>query len=256
MAIKKQTLKLINYADITPNDWNPNLMSEEMYTKVKNSILKQGFTEQLKVIPLAGNPGKYTIIDGEHRHRILNELMDEFQAGKMKYDTKEPETNILAHFFTSGEIPCVVMEGYTEAELRLETLNSNYMGGDPDPYKTGEVLSLIQKKMDNTEKLVAFSKDQVSDYLEVFKEPKDELIAAEQEMQVLEDERPVLYRFKIEDETYTFVITGKHNKEYVQQALDASKGIDDNYKFLNICKLFAEIMGKVSQNETEGEGTE
>lgn len=255
MAIKKQTIKLINHADIEPNDWNPNVMSDEMYTKVKNTILKQGFTEQIKVAPKIGEPGKTIIVDGEHRWKILGELIPEFQAGKFKYDTSEPETNILAHILTTGEIPCVLMEGYTDAELRLETINSNYMGGDPDPYRTGEVLSLIQKKMDSSDKIIAFSKDQVSDYLEVFKEPKDELMAAMEDIKAIEDDRPILYKFKLEDETYVFVVAGKQKKEVVDKALELSKGIDDNYKFMNMCKLFSEIMGKLKTEDNSQEGS-
>ena len=56
---------------LSPNPWNPNRMSEEMYHKLKAYIRREGLVEPI-VVRLHGDC--YQILGGYHRWKIAREL--------------------------------------------------------------------------------------------------------------------------------------------------------------------------------------
>ena len=69
---------------ITPNDWNPNELSDVMFNRLVEDMRTIGFLQPLLVVPQ--EDGKYRIIDGEHRFEC-------------------------ARLLDMEEIPCVLVEG-------------------------------------------------------------------------------------------------------------------------------------------------
>jgi hypothetical protein len=75
---------LLPLDDLIPNTWNPNTMTDEEYAKTKRGIkklIKKVGLEKLPPLVVRPHPkkklraqGKWQIIDGEHRQRILTEL--------------------------------------------------------------------------------------------------------------------------------------------------------------------------------------
>lgn len=55
-----------------PNRWNPNVQNEFMYQQMKNSLIKFGFADPIKV--RTDGEGKREIIDGEHRLKAAKDL--------------------------------------------------------------------------------------------------------------------------------------------------------------------------------------
>lgn len=97
---------------LKPNDWNPNVMNDEMYRKELASIRKFGYVSPI----LARDTGSYyEIIDGEHRWRALHQLGYE-------------------------EAEVTVIEGLTDDDAKQLTIVLNETRGRPDARKLGELL--------------------------------------------------------------------------------------------------------------------
>lgn len=60
-------------ADLVPNEWNPNRHDERTYAALGESIADHGDIDPILARPHPNLPGKYEIIDGEHRWRALAE---------------------------------------------------------------------------------------------------------------------------------------------------------------------------------------
>lgn len=65
------TKKIVPINQITPNRWNPNVQSKEMFAKGKQSVETLGMLGSILVRETAGC---YEILDGEHRWRYCLEL--------------------------------------------------------------------------------------------------------------------------------------------------------------------------------------
>lgn len=65
----------VKMSQVEPNDWNFNQMSPALLAKEKESIARFGVVK----VPLVWEPrpGRYVIIDGEHRYTVLKEEGEE-----------------------------------------------------------------------------------------------------------------------------------------------------------------------------------
>ena len=74
-SVSMQKLSELSIDQIRPNEWNPNVMTEEEYDKLKTSIeVTDG--KYLKDNPILVRPIEdyHEIIDGEHRHKVAKDL--------------------------------------------------------------------------------------------------------------------------------------------------------------------------------------
>lgn len=221
MSIKKQSIKKVKIEQLKPNSWNPNQMSKETSHKLKNNIKAFGYVEPIVAADMGG--GELVIVDGEHRWKAMQE-------------ETEP-------------VDVVLLEGYTEQELKLLTINLNELKGNFQP---NELAGLIAE-LDNTFKnklddVLAYSRTEKNDYLELLKQPISNTDKIEDELKKLEEEKPVFYKFEINEEKYTFVIDGQVDNAEIEKALKNAKGIDRNYKFYNVCAVFNQLMEKKAKS--------
>lgn len=109
----------IKTADITPNEWNPNEMSEAEFAMLLDNISRLGFADPLLVTRTEDD--KYQVVDGEHRYRAA----------------------LLAGI---EEIPAVVVE-LSEEDKRLQTVRMNQIKGEWNPTKFNHLINdMMQKK--------------------------------------------------------------------------------------------------------------
>ena len=74
-AVSMQKLMELSIDQIRPNEWNPNVMTEEEYDKLKTSIeVTDGKYLKDNPILVRSIEDYYEIIDGEHRHKVANDL--------------------------------------------------------------------------------------------------------------------------------------------------------------------------------------
>lgn len=71
MAKARGELKTVKIDQVFPNDYNHNEMSKEMVEKEAEAFRRFGVLRS--VLVRQTGPGRYVIIDGEHRYKILKE---------------------------------------------------------------------------------------------------------------------------------------------------------------------------------------
>ena len=57
----------LNVDDVEANDYNPNSVADPEMELLATSILEDGYTQPIVVVPNEEKPGKYIIVDGFHR---------------------------------------------------------------------------------------------------------------------------------------------------------------------------------------------
>lgn len=114
------SVKMLKIADVSPNKYNPQFMSEKDYEQMKEYIRREGFYGAILVRENQEQKEKYIIIDGEHRWKALKELGYE-------------------------DIPAIVVNKKTP-EAMIATLMLNKLHGSPDVLK---VASILKDLMDN-----------------------------------------------------------------------------------------------------------
>ena len=108
--------------DIEPDPANPNTVNDELLDALRADILQRGFVQPVLVRP---HEGRYRIIDGEHRWKVLRDA--------------DAET-----------VPCVIDDaGEDDARLRLLTMNR--LRGEFVPVRLAKVLAKLAEQMDETE---------------------------------------------------------------------------------------------------------
>ena len=112
--------KSINVDLITPNLYNPTVMSDEEFELLEHNITEIGFLDPILVIPKEGPEGQeyYQIIDGEHR----------FEAQRI---------------LGFEEIPAIVAdpELFDEKTQKLQTVRMNQIRGSLDIVKFNNLVN-------------------------------------------------------------------------------------------------------------------
>lgn len=71
--------------DIKSNDYNPNSVAPPEMELLTTSIREDGYTQPVVCYPDDENPGKFIVVDGFHRYRVLKETPDilEREGGRL-----------------------------------------------------------------------------------------------------------------------------------------------------------------------------
>jgi ParB family chromosome partitioning protein len=139
-------IKLIKIDQIFPNNYNPNVVSEDILAKLRAEISQKGLCEPI-ILRRKGNG--YEIVDGEHRWRVCQELGWE-------------------------EIPCIIQD-YDDNEAKIKTLQLNYMRGSAVPVKLASLIHELSKeiKLEDLAKRLPYEEPQMLNNLELLKLPED-----------------------------------------------------------------------------------
>ena len=185
-GVDKLTITEISVEKLTPNPWNPNRMSEEMKTKLKAYIEREGFVEPIVVRPHGEG---YQILGGFHRWQIAKEL---------GYTT----------------VPCVVVN-LDDRRAKILSVNLNEMKGQSLPSLLASLIHDLSKELtlEDLETQLPYSISELKDSLELLKIPDGLEAFLEEEAARLERERPTILSFVVEDaETVEKAITAAQQK--------------------------------------------
>lgn len=130
---------------LKPNSWNVNEMTPEKEAALRRSIEEDGLVAQVIECLADG-----TIIDGEHRWRVLKEMGTE-------------------------KVP-VVYSDLPEEEARLATLRRNLVRGEPELGGLGRELAFLTERLGSDEVLLdlAIKEDELEDLIALFESaPED-----------------------------------------------------------------------------------
>ena len=171
-GVDKLTITEISVEKLTPNPWNPNRMSEEMKTKLKAYIEREGFVEPIVVRPHGEG---YQILGGFHRWQIAKEL---------GYTT----------------VPCVVVN-LDDRRAKILSVNLNEMKGQSLPSLLASLIHDLSKELtlEDLETQLPYSISELKDSLELLKIPDGLEAFLEEEAARLERERPTILSFVVED---------------------------------------------------------
>lgn len=135
--------KIVKIDDIIPNPYNPNVMPDYLFQKMKQVIAEKGLFGSVYVRPLAGC---YQILDGEHRWRAMKELG-----------------------YKEIPVECSVVE-ITDDETKFWTIYFNNMKGKDDIQKRSllltqmsngqtQLLPMSEEEIENEKKLTNWNFD-------------------------------------------------------------------------------------------------
>lgn len=146
MASDGMEITLINIDQISPNDYNPNVVSEDIMAKLRVEFRQKGLCEPI-IVRSRGNG--YEIVDGYHRWLICRDL-------------------------GYREIPCVIQD-YDDNEAKIKTLQLNYMRGSVVPVKLASLIHELSReiKLEDLAKRLPYEEVQLEDTLELLKLPED-----------------------------------------------------------------------------------
>lgn len=167
---------------VKPNDYNPNIVQEDILAKLRAEIAQNGLTVPITV---RKRDNAYEVVDGEHRWRICRDL-------------------------GFKEIPCIIQD-FDDNEAKIKTLQLNYMHGYAVPVKLASLIHDLSKeiKLEDLAKRLPYEEVQMLDALELLKLPEDFGREIEEQAMKEEEELPALI---------TFVVY-KKQLEIVEQAL-------------------------------------
>ncbi len=162
----------IEVGRLTPNPWNPNRMSDEMFHKLREYIRREGMVEPIVVRPQGEG---YEILGGYHRWLICKEL---------------------GH----GTVPCVVVE-LDDRRAKVLSVNLNELKGQSLPQLLAELIHDLSKEatLEDLETQLPYSLSELKDSLEILKLPDGLDAWLEDEAEKAERERPVILSFVVED---------------------------------------------------------
>jgi ParB-like chromosome segregation protein Spo0J len=210
---------MVPLADLVPNPWNANVMSEELQAKLTAHIKRTGRYPHLIVRPHPEQPGKYQVLDGHHRLKILRDLGHaQARCDVWRVDDRE-------------------------AKLLLATLNR--LEGQDVPVRRAALIHelLGEMSLDDLAGLLPETDRQLEDLHALLEFPAEEIAALLDEQ--AEEEEKVLPR------VISFVVTADQEQvieQAVELASDGTPGRDRKARGLtNMAKRFMEGRGDEAQ---------
>lgn len=163
-------ITLIKTDLIKPNDYNPNIVPEDILAKLRAEIRQNGLTVPITVRS-SGNG--YEIVDGYHRWLICKEL-------------------------GLQEIPCIIQD-FSDTEAKIKTLQLNYMRGSAVPVKLASLIYDLSKEisLEDLAKRLPYEELQMLDNLELLKLPEEFGKEIEDQARKEEGELPTVISFVV-----------------------------------------------------------
>ena len=107
-------IRMLDLDDVENNSWNPNEMEAEFFEAITAEVKQNGMQQPILVRPHPQKPGKFEIVDGEHRWKSSK------IGGKKRI--------------------AVVVVNYTESEAKVRTLAMNGLRGHNIPIRLARLL--------------------------------------------------------------------------------------------------------------------
>lgn len=189
-------LLLAPLVDLRPNGWNPNRMDAKHFAAEVASILAFGFVDPITVRTHPTDASLFEIVDGEHRYKGLNHVIDGVRDGRYRivhdavYDEetgwRHPSGALLGEdegvptlrpYVDNGTVPVVHLGAVSEAEARRLTLVLNETRGSTTPSDLAAALDEIETLVgiDVAITGLPLSRDEADDLLDLARREFDTL---------------------------------------------------------------------------------
>lgn len=111
-------IRVVDITDIEVNSWNPNAMDLQNFNMLVETVRKEGMNQPIMVREEKDKPGKFQLIDGEHR----------FKASKMAGLKKI----------------MVVVVPFSDDLAKMRTISMNHIRGEYIPLRMAKLLADLQ----------------------------------------------------------------------------------------------------------------
>ena len=202
-------ITLIELNRIKPNEYNPNIIPEDILAKLRAEIGQKGLTQPI-IVRSSGNG--YEIVDGYHRWLICRDLGWQ-------------------------EIPCII-QTYDDTEAKIKTLQLNYMRGSAVPVKLASLIHDLSKeiKLEDLAKRLPYEEVQLMDNLELLKLPEDFGKTIEDQARKEEQELPIVISFVVYKEQAEVI------EEAIRIALESLPREAKNLKAMALERICADFI--------------
>lgn len=149
---------------IEPDPRNPNVMSEDKFTRLVERIEEHGFDEPIQVIEHPEKEGKYLIVGGEHRYKSAK-LLGLTTIPAVVKETLDDETTryqeLIARNINRGDLDEAKFNKLIDHVNSLNTapLTPEELSKSMGFCDVKELQKHIRKEKDNTEKAVEKAKE-------------------------------------------------------------------------------------------------
>jgi len=211
---------LVSLDEIQPNDYNPNIMEENILEQLVDRMKKEGILQPLLLRKLdqPKDKIKYIIIDGENRYRAA-----------IRAEYKQSPAIII-----DKDLP----------EAMISTINMNKIKGQFDTIKLAEVIHALHEtySIEELEDKLGYTREEVTGLENLLDFDMD---AFEDQSEDLDKVVPDEYRFE--------VILTAAQYEMVEGALDLASGRDTANSLVIICESYLKETHKEKQKEADKE---
>ncbi len=165
--------QIISISNILPNNWNPNEMDEQTYKAEKESLERYGVIAPIIVRP---KENKYEIVDGEHRHKVCEEL-------------------------GYTDIPCVIIKNLSDEDAKKLTIILNETKGTNDKIELGKLLKDLKTSFgDDLKTGLPLSDNDITELIELGNANWDEYDIESNQIEGDEEEYRLHLTFKGNDQ--------------------------------------------------------
>jgi ParB family chromosome partitioning protein len=193
-------IKMVETETLKPNNYNPNIMTDEQFNSLVDDFRENGFVGQ----PIIIND-KNEIIDGEHRWRG-------------------------AKFLNYEKVPVVIFQPESEEHQKILTIGWNKKRGEMSPLKLAGLISELNQKytLEELSSKLGFSANQLKDTLAMSQVTKEFMEKIKEDAEEREMEVPSVLNFAV----------NKEQEELINEALESSIGKSKGEKLYYICDLY------------------
>jgi len=193
-------IQMVETELLKPNDYNPNLMTDEQFQSLVEDFKENGFVGQ----PIIVND-KNEIIDGEHRWRC-------------------------AKFLGFEKVPVVIFNPKDAEHQKILTIGWNAKRGEMSPLKLAGLISELNQKytLEELSSKLGFSANQLKDTLAMTQVTKEFMDRIKKEAEEQELEVPMVLNFAV----------NKEQEKLINEALEISLGKSKGEKLTYICSLY------------------
>lgn len=193
-------IKMLRTESLKPNEYNPNIMTDEQFQSLVNDFKDNGFVGQ----PIIIND-ENEIIDGEHRWRC---------AKFLGYET----------------VPVVYFNPKDADHQKMLTIGWNAKRGEMSPTKLAQIIQELNQRhtLEELSGKLGFSANQLKDTLAMTQVTKEFMDKIKKEAEIMNSEVPSVMNFAV----------SKEQEKTINEALEISLGKSKGEKLYYICNLY------------------
>lgn len=193
-------IKMVETELLKPNNYNPNLMTDEQFQSLVDDFKENGWVGQ----PIIINDNN-EIIDGEHRWRV-------------------------ASFLNYKTVPVIYFNPKDADHQKMLTIGWNAKRGEMSPLKLAGIISELNQKytLEELSSKLGFSANQLKDTLAMSQVTKEFMDKIKKEAEEREQEVPMVMNFAV----------SKEQEKVINEALEISIGKSKGEKLYYICDLY------------------